>query len=330
MNPVSAVAPKPIVEVESMCTFCKGERRHIVLLQFDRDDYADGVSAATQWQIVECGGCRTVSFRRIQWCSEWLGDDGQPSEETDCYPLLDEREIIPFERIPDHVDAIYRETVTAFNRGLYFLCSAGMRAVIEGLCVERGVTGGPAKDHNTGKTQGKQNLEGKINGLFESKHLTKVITDALHNTRVLGNESLHELTMPPKAEMSLALDILEHALASLYHLDAKAEKAELMRRLRTRSPVGGEGVWNPATNKATLSWSRCPQLRFNGYEIRYCSGSTYDRSRELLVEAVGRNCVTFETDKGLTAPGSFALFRIYTTIAGTADKGSEVIRVERP
>ena len=37
---------------------------------------------------------------------------------------------------------IYREVVSAYNNEIYSLCAAGLRSIIEGICVERNITDG--------------------------------------------------------------------------------------------------------------------------------------------------------------------------------------------
>ncbi len=316
-------------EVDSQCANCKGQRRHRILTENRITEYSDEISYWADLQIVECAGCQHVSFRKVEFCSEWLGHEGELEPSITFLPEIDEREAKNFENLPRDVELIYHETLAAFNKELFFLCSAGMRAIVEGVCGNLGVTGGPAKNYKTGSMQRKQNLEGKINGLYEGRHLTKVITTALHNTRALGNEALHELVQPTKAEVSLSLDVIEHALASLYQLDSVAEKARYLRRVRVRGPVEVVSTWNPVTNKASITWQRSVQRFCDGYELRYCPGNSYDKSREVLVLALPKNQHSLETDHGLSSAGAVALFKLYSIISGSQDNGSEVIRIER-
>lgn len=68
----------------------------------------------------------------------------------------------------------------------------------------------------------KTDLQGKIEGLAEKDLITKDNCDILHNLRFIGNDALHELTAPPKSELKLAINIVEHAIESLYEIKHKA------------------------------------------------------------------------------------------------------------
>ena len=103
-----------------------------------------------------------------------------------------------------------------FNSHNYLLCTAGLRALLEGVCADKGITSGPNKEGKIVK-----NLEGKINGLIDLVPMG--IVENLHSLRFLGNQALHELEKPEEPELKLALQVLEDILNIVYDLDYRAQ-----------------------------------------------------------------------------------------------------------
>ena len=54
----------------------------------------------------------------------------------------------------------------------------------------------------------------------------------LHQHRYLGNDSIHQLSLPSKLELNLALDIIEHVLESLYEIPEKASELAVKQQRR--------------------------------------------------------------------------------------------------
>lgn len=199
------------------CNKCGGLTRHILRAKyhhaFDSSkyeemhiDFADGV-----WEIWQCQGCDEVVFLE-SWSLE--GDEG-PSETF--YPeratkLIKEKS---FKKIPPKLNAIYAEVIKSFNSGCYILCAGGLRALLEGICLNKGIRLGP-----TAKNKSSTNLEGKINGL--KAIIPTNIADNLHGFRFLGNKALHELEIPSAEDVTLAIEVIEDVLNVIYELDYKS------------------------------------------------------------------------------------------------------------
>ena len=111
-----------------------------------------------------------------------------------------------FRKLPTNLDKIYRETVQAFNGGLTLLCAVGLRALLEGICDRRGITG--------------RSLEAKIDGL-KGILRTNIVTN-LHSFRFIGNKAIHELTPPETHVLRLAIEVVEDLLNFPYEFDYKA------------------------------------------------------------------------------------------------------------
>lgn len=199
------------------CNKCGGLTRHILRGKyhhaFDSSEYeemhidfADGL-----WQIWQCQGCDEVVFLE-SWSLE--GDE-EPSETF--YPeratkLIKEK---IFKEIPSKLNAIYAEVIKSFNSRCYILCAAGLRALLEGICLNKGIKSGP-----TANNKKSNNLEGKINGL--KTIIPPNIADNLHGFRFLGNKALHELEIPSSEDVALAIEVIEDVLNVVYELDYKS------------------------------------------------------------------------------------------------------------
>lgn len=236
---------------KAFCANCKTETNHLVAQSVDTagseviqsgpdEKYEDSIDWINRYQIIQCLGCDTFSFRHKNWFSEaqnYYGpNDYDDGTTTVLYPqrgkdILKARD---FYNAPKNLRAIYKEVVNCFNGDSPVLCAAGLRATIEGLCAENGVNDGLVKItkiDGTIEVKRKDNLEGKISGLCEKGILTEKNAEILHEHRYLGNSSIHELLRPAEEDLRLAIEIVEHVLESLYEIP---EKADLLRANRAK------------------------------------------------------------------------------------------------
>jgi hypothetical protein len=218
--------------IKVICTTCKNRNRHIVLSSLDQSGeepmgYDDSYSWNDLYQIIECQGCGSISFRNESSNSEDYDPEGgyyiseliYPKRTSDTWDTKD------FFNVPQNLRRIYRETIDCFNNDNFTLCGAGVRALVEGLCQENNILDGEVeitKIDGTIEKKRKKDLQGKINGLHEKGKLTKKSAEILHEHRFLGNKSIHELSLPSKEELSLAIEIVENILDTLYEIPQKA------------------------------------------------------------------------------------------------------------
>lgn len=80
----------------------------------------------------------------------------------------------------------------------------------------------------------RNNLQGKINGLYEKGVLTKESAESLHEHRYLGNEAVHELSQPSKEELALAINIIEHILETIYEIPEKVLELRVARKKKAK------------------------------------------------------------------------------------------------
>ena len=203
--------------IKVACKGCRRDTNHIVLksvegsgsepMDPDMDFYW-----ATSYQIIRCQGCDTVSFRSIGWNSEDLDHRGDVVNYENLYPSRTEgREVLSDAYfLPNDLERIYRETVTALNSSQPVLAGIGIRAIIETVTKEKSASG--------------DNLSSKIDNLVALGVLTRDGADILHKLRVLGNNAAHEVKAHSGNELTLAMDVVEHVLQAVYILPVHAKR----------------------------------------------------------------------------------------------------------
>lgn len=119
---------------------------------------------------------------------------------------------------PEGIASIYREVAIALASHLPLLAAAGLRALIEAVCIAQKASG--------------RNLAQRIDALAASGVLSTAQAEALHSHRFLGNAVLHEITTPHDDELRAAWDIADIVLRSIYEVPRKAEVISTGRKLR--------------------------------------------------------------------------------------------------
>ncbi|WP_165700672.1 DUF4145 domain-containing protein [Alienimonas californiensis] len=178
------------------------------------------------YQIVQCQGCESVTFRHSGWFSE------DREVVTRLYPHRSEDNVQAkdFYNVPQKIRAVYQEAVDCFNQQMVILCAAGLRAVVDGICAEKGIKKGPVlvqqKDGSFSSAQ-RSGLDGKIGGLAEKNFISSATAAALHEHRFLGNDAVHKLDAPGVHDLRIAIKLLENVMESLY------EMPDMVEHLRT-------------------------------------------------------------------------------------------------
>lgn len=223
------------------CVRCKGFTNHEIHSRYSKTftpentpnmeiDFAEG-----SWEILVCRGCEEVTFRETWTTSEDILDTtGMPEPSIKLYPERSEKmlPIKPHYSLSPTLQQIYRETIDSYNQGFTILCAVGIRILIEGICSDKEIKGGPVQDEK-GIIKRKNNLQGKIEGMAEAGFLTKEHAKTLQELRFLGNEAVHEFRAPSSDEFQIAIEIVEHTLDNLYEL---TEKTEILRRKKRSRP----------------------------------------------------------------------------------------------
>lgn len=207
-------------EAEVACTKCAGRTFHKALVTVDESGSDGDGNHSFDWhnanQIIQCQGCKSISFRILSTNSEeyYYDERDEPHhiESEKLYPpRLEGRQGLGHEAayLPHEVRQIYGETATALSVQAPILAGIGLRALLEQVCKEKNADGG--------------DLFKKIDSLVEKRVLTPASAAILHKIRTLGNAAAHEVKPHTERQLSLAMDIVEHLLKDVYILPKQAE-----------------------------------------------------------------------------------------------------------
>lgn len=202
------------------CGDCGKDTCHQILCgvaTYDQNS-ENGIFIEENFYIIQCGGCRTVSFCIKSVCSEDI-DYGLPADKmykaaevTRVYPnrMADRSEIEYSYFLPDKIYKIYKETLLAVCNNQPTLAGIGIRAIVETVCKDKAVKG--------------DNLEKRIDGLATKGIVTEDGAKILHNLRFMGNKAAHEVKAHKQNELITALEVVEYTLKGVYILPLLAEK----------------------------------------------------------------------------------------------------------
>lgn len=207
-------------EYDLSCIRCSGKTAHKVLVSMDvrgsEGDYDYSFDWSTDYQVVQCLGCKTISFREASTNSEDYYQIGHNEYEyaitENLYPsridgvkgLGDETHYLPLS-----VRRIYDETLHALSSQSPVLAAIGLRALLETVCKEKSAAG--------------KDLLKKIDDLVVKGILTPAGAAILHKIRSLGNAAAHEVKPHSDKQLALAMDIIEHLLKDVYILPKQVE-----------------------------------------------------------------------------------------------------------
>jgi hypothetical protein len=200
-------------QLRTPCPACRIDTKHLVVRAIDIQETDDehGAWFATSYQLVQCQGCETVSYRSVRSNSETVDPETNvPYESIDYYPRRhEERQPLDgVELVPQQLRRVYEETVQALNRNQPILCGVGVRAVVETVAKDQKATG---------------NLSKQIDNLVVLGVLTKEGAVILHKLRVLGNKAAHEVKAHSPKQLKLAMDVVDHLLYAVYILPSRAK-----------------------------------------------------------------------------------------------------------
>ncbi len=206
------------------CNRCRDETNHILKAEHYRDypnynpDGSLGFVERLGYRFWVCAGCDKGTLGEF-YTFDVTNDDDALIADEEYFPgrTILHVEEKNFKQLPKKLTIIYRETLRAYNNSLSILCALGLRALIEGICADKGITD--------------NNLKTRINKM-ESIPLPQNIVSNLHSLRFIGNEAAHELAAPTMGELKLAIEICEDLLNYLYELDYKAYQLTSSRQSR--------------------------------------------------------------------------------------------------
>ena len=200
--------------IKSNCGTCEGETSQLILFQsVDAGRYEYHIETA--YQVLECCGCQTKSFRKCasdyETAHQIADDEWEIDREINLYPskIHGHRTIPEIYDIPAVVAAIYRQSLEAIANDAGILAGMGLRATVESVCNDQAIVG--------------RTLEKRIDGLAKNGLISAKDADRLHAIRFMGNDAAHEVRPTDKKSLTIALRIVEHLIVSLYILDQAAD-----------------------------------------------------------------------------------------------------------
>lgn len=208
------------------CVQCQSQTEHTVVKSMCVSVRGPEYGQWDEYQILQCKGCRSVSFRHESKNTEdaVLDDTGDKQLEgrEDVYPprIVCRREMTGLESVPASVKRVYSETFRAVAASQPILAAAGIRACLEAVCKNKRVSG--------------YRLSTKIDRLAAVGLLTQRDAGVLHRTSFLGSRALHSIKEFHTRELLAALDIVEHLLSGIYVLERRARSMP-RRQPRRRS-----------------------------------------------------------------------------------------------
>ncbi|SFS39989.1 DUF4145 domain-containing protein [Sphingobacterium wenxiniae] len=204
--------------MKDYCTICCTPTNHEIVHQKKiTNDPSEDFYWHESYEIIKCMGCDNIQFRKVSWDESMYGWDYDNqtevayTEKTYFPPSInDHKRLKNFYEIPQRIRIVYNETLECLKNKCYLLAGAGLRAIIEAICLDQKITG--------------KELATKINNLTKSKLITEKDSHRLHSIRFLGNDSVHEMEVPKESKLRIALDIVEHLINNLYLIDIDANE----------------------------------------------------------------------------------------------------------
>jgi hypothetical protein len=201
-------------ELQIECIQCTGSTAHAALATVD----AHGDEGPFEWhnkhQIVQCLGCKSMSYRVVSTNSEdYFHDEYNEVHYDETVKLFPPRGAKGMGDasfyLPQKVREIYAETLTALTNSAPVLAAIGLRALVEAVCKEKDAAG--------------RSLLAQVDSLVEKGVTTPQGAGILHRIRTMGNDAAHEVKPHTERQLSVALDIVEHMLKDVYILPRQVE-----------------------------------------------------------------------------------------------------------
>lgn len=98
----------------------------------------------------------------------------------------------------------------------------------------------------------------------------------------------------------------------------------------TPKAVVVSGTWDFQILQARLTWAAATGKDLDKLQVRGCAGPTYKAEDEEIIADLDITATHFETDWALTAPGSFACFKVYVMTTTGNENGGKAVKIVRP
>ncbi|WP_328982799.1 DUF4145 domain-containing protein [Streptomyces mirabilis] len=175
-----------------------------------------------------CTYCKRVTLELVWWTQKQ-----DPGEERPTFGEVRRRVIWPEPvprkvgpEVPARIRDLFDEAARTESAGAMRLAGAGYRAVVEEICKDRGASG--------------RTLYDKITDL-ESRGLPSDVTQALHEARMVGNDSLHDGLEYASDELVDIAELVTEVTVILYVQPAQRARLAAARQARRATHVTATG-----------------------------------------------------------------------------------------
>jgi hypothetical protein len=218
-------------QIRAHCPICGPERVATIIRshQVTDNDNPDGVWFNVTYNILECGGCKTVFFHEVSLCSEDVDEDNRLAPTHTYYPPPAKRKRPEWFSILDLDRGLYHlmsETYNALDVDARVLSATGARTVFDRASELLGVD--PALSFE--KKLDQLGADGHI-GISEREYL-EILTDA-------GGAAAHRGWIPTPEQLNTVMLIVEAFIHRKFILEAEVKKLKAQippRPKRTSSP----------------------------------------------------------------------------------------------
>ncbi|WP_423813073.1 DUF4145 domain-containing protein [Psychrobacter sp. 219-2-C] len=203
-----------IKEVKSYCRRCGQYTNHNIIAE-KKESFRDDYAYDQTYQIIECLGCNTKSFRdvidEVEHAFQVAEDEWEVPISITVYPrfIRNHRSLDGEYHLPFMVGQIYKEVILAFQEEALILAGLGLRGTVEAVCNDLKITG--------------RDLEVRISKLATAGYISRKDAERLHGIRFMGNDAAHKIKKPNTIQLSVALKIVEHMLSSVYILEEQTQ-----------------------------------------------------------------------------------------------------------
>lgn len=197
------------------CNFCKRTTNHILIGEHSNRDYEEQEGQIVFWEedrsiLWICAGCESGTLEKGYTYDSMTDSNGKQIYDSTYHPARKYQHLKfkHFLKLPIKLKRLYMQTIKAYNYKMSILCAGGLRALVEGICVDKQITG--------------KTLKNKIDNMVTI--LPENIVKNLHGFRFMGNVALHQLEPPDRKILGTAIEVSEDLMNYLYELDYKASK----------------------------------------------------------------------------------------------------------
>jgi len=223
--------------LDSYCSECGGDRRHAVIKQFHRswDNEDAAINGHDWWEILECMGCRNVTFVHTHWFSEDTDKTGRPVVHRDLYPPSPQRAKPEWVgdlwvALPDGqhwLAKLYEDIYSALGMKAFGLATMGMRTIVDFVV--------------TSQVGDIGRLDQKLDAMQDKGLISKLQVGILRAAFDAGSAAAHRGYTPSRTDADSLLNITESLLRRVYlepmyeRKDAKAAETLMQRTPKRRN-----------------------------------------------------------------------------------------------